>query len=358
MPLSIYLKPSSLAIVPGRKPRDIVDTCKVGIEKYARETAIDTWSLNFKAQKNAFIISRQSRKKIMESINAMYVLSPRRDIPMKSGKVLGNFQLAFITLTLPSAQIHDDKTIKKEVLNQFLIEIRKHYNVENYLWKAEIQRNENIHFHLVTDQYIDYKALRRRWNRCCEKLGYVSRYRAKFANMTLSKYHALRSKSSEADFKSSAAAYAAGQMCNWSNPNSVDVRSVQSKRDLASYLAKYMAKSSDGSDDDGTDLERGLEFGRSWSRSQSLSRLKYRNTFAWHEIKDLVRWFRKQGGKFHEVTGKFYSVIYFNITQLPHNLRKWMLNYHRMNAQLYDYPIPKIPQWTENTQYTPDACAG
>ncbi len=33
------------------------------------------------------------------------------------------------------------------MLNRFLEKIRYQYNVKSYLWKAESQKNGNIHFH-------------------------------------------------------------------------------------------------------------------------------------------------------------------------------------------------------------------
>ena len=119
------------------------------------------------------------------------------------------FKVAFVTLTLPSQQIHDDKTILNTCLNSLLNEIRQYYYVKNYIWRAETQYNGNIHFHLIIDQYIPWYELRNRWNRIINKLGYVDRFYEKFAHYT---------------------------------PNSIDIHSTRKIKNLKNYLSKYMGK--------------------------------------------------------------------------------------------------------------------
>ena len=65
----------------------------------------------------------------------------------------------FVTLTLPSVQRHEDNVIKQQILKPFIEELKERYGVKYYFWKAEIQENGNIHFHLIIDHYIHYKKL-------------------------------------------------------------------------------------------------------------------------------------------------------------------------------------------------------
>ena len=67
------------------------------------------------------------------------------------------YKLTFITLTLPSKQIHSDNEIKSKCLNQFLIELKKNHSVSRYIWKAEKQENNNIHFHIIADKFIKWQ---------------------------------------------------------------------------------------------------------------------------------------------------------------------------------------------------------
>lgn len=86
---------------------------------------------------------------------------------------------SFITLTLPSKQIHDDNTIKRQILQPFLSECKRALNMEFYIWTAETQANGNIHFHIITPTYINKYILQTTWNRHTDSLGYVERSKSK-----------------------------------------------------------------------------------------------------------------------------------------------------------------------------------
>lgn len=335
------LYPSRLTITPERRPLTMDEIMDRNWSKELKAKFSDQFKKNFAKDGNPFILSKASKRKIFDSINSMYVISPPRKVTMKNGKELYNFRLNFITLTLPSSQKHSDVHIKSECLNQLLIELRKKYSVENYVWKAELQQNQNIHFHLITDRYIDYQALRRRWNRIINKLGYVDAYRQKMSKLSLSDYHKLRNKSQTCDFKISAAAYAQGKKCGWQNPNSVDVQAVKSKKDLAVYLAKYIAKDINPDQMTDEELERTKTFGRSWSRSYSLAQLQYKNKFQLSEITRLIEYFKERADVVKHYVDDWCQVFYFNAADLSKAFQKW----HRLiiveNAKMYNYPIPE-----------------
>jgi len=295
---------------------------------------------NFATVKNPFIISKASKKKIMDSINSMYCLSQPRKVEMKTGKIIFNYRLSFVTLTLPSKQIHSDTQIKKDCLNQFLIELRKNYGVDNYVWKAELQKNENIHFHIILDKYIDFQALRRRWNRIINKLGYVTAYSEKFQKINLSQYHATRNRMAPCSFEKSKTAYAAGERSKWLNPNSVDVKSVYSKKDLAVYLSKYITKPVSKNAAGAENLERELAFGRAWYRSYSLSSLKYQNKFLASEMQHLIKYLLSVPDKVLCITQQFFTAFYFSPETLSLAFQEFHKKYILANALMYRYPIP------------------
>jgi hypothetical protein len=93
--------------------------------------------------------------------------------------------VTFVTLTLPSKQVHHDNKIKNECLDPML-EWLKHSKektkrngggVEAYLWRAESQKNGNLHFHIIADRWIDHSKIKKQWNKIIERLGYITRYR-------------------------------------------------------------------------------------------------------------------------------------------------------------------------------------
>lgn len=342
MPSLVQVFPSRISITPQRKQKQFHDMdfnrqCPSWYQE-KKDQAV----LNFQAVKNPFVISKASKRKIMDSINSMYMLSKPRKIEMKTGKFIYNYRMSFVTLTLPAKQFHSDTDIKSKALNQFLVELRKHYDIQNYVWKAELQKNENIHFHLLLDKYVDFQALRRRWNRCINKLGYVDKYQDKMRNMSLSAYHAMRSKNTQVKFEDSAKAYAKGKSTDWSNPNSVDVRSVYGKKELASYLAKYITKSFDPNNNDSDDMERQMSFGRSWARSYSLSKLKYQNKYLLEQIEPLINYLRNEKEHVKQIVGDFFTVFYFSAEKLNQAFNTFHKKFIFSNAEIYRYPLPHL----------------
>jgi len=340
MPSVVQVYPSRVTITETREPKRFFK-CDFNHQwKEKLKNTTGTHIINFKKQKNAFTLSNSSKKKLLDSVNSMYLLSSPRKVTMLTGKFIYNYKMSFVTLTLPSKQTHSDTAIKKDCLNQFLVELRKNYGVTNYVWKAELQQNANIHFHLILDKYVDYQALRRRWNRILAKNNYIAAYRNKFENLNLSQYHAMRNLKAQCSFEKSAAAFAAGKRAKWCNPNTVDVKSVHGKKELAMYLAKYVLKPVTKSKLTPEQTEREINFGRSWYRSYSLSNLKYINKYLLTEVTSMVNYLKSIPKTVKCVTDTWYTVFYFNVNQLCEAFKlfhhKFMLN----NARLYSYPFP------------------
>jgi hypothetical protein len=176
-------------------------------------------------------ISPSAKKRLNRAVSWLAQLSSQKKVFSKKHNSTFSFKCSFITLTLPSLQVHDDNIIKKELLNCFLTYARTTWGVSNYVWRAEKQANGNIHFHIMTDTFIVYWAIRKAWNRICEKLGYVSAFAARYPGRT---------------------------------PNSTDVHSVRNIKDIRKYIGKYMTKEND----------RVTVAGNTWGLSTSLSQLK------------------------------------------------------------------------------------
>jgi len=66
----------------------------------------------------------------------------------------------FVTLTLSSKQKHDDNFIKRNLLNHFILWLKTEHDVVHYFWRAEPQKNGNIHFHIICDRYIHWRSIR------------------------------------------------------------------------------------------------------------------------------------------------------------------------------------------------------
>ena len=121
-----------------------------------------------------------------------------------------NPYIAFVTLTLQSKQIHTDNEIKAKCLTPYIETLKRKYNVRNYFWRAEAQANGNIHFHLLIDSFIKWESVREEWNKCTEKLNYITEFEKKHGHR---------------------------------DPNSTDIHSLDEIRSVTHYVIKYCCKS-------------------------------------------------------------------------------------------------------------------
>lgn len=209
-------------------------------------------------------VSSQARRKVSKGIEYLLFMANDKLLPDTAHGKNYNFKVAFITLTLPSNQIHSDNEIKDKCLNQLLIELRQKHNVKNYIWRAEKQKNGNIHFHILVDKFIPWSELRDRWNRITNKLGYVDRYRDE-----MRRFHSEGFKVREAllknwDYKSQVKAYQKGKANDWNSPNSTDIHSLYRINNVGRYITKYQTK-------DETDNE---VTGRIWGCNEELSNIR------------------------------------------------------------------------------------
>jgi hypothetical protein len=247
-------------------------------------------------------VSNQACRKISKAITYLLLMAnDKKCYSHMSGKQF-KFKISFITLTLSSKQVHDDNTIKKELLNQFLIEAKRKWKVNNYIWRAEKQANGNLHFHILTDKFIPWTELRDTWNRIQNKLKYVEQYRN---NMRAYFKDGYRNRSnlikhwSESDQRK---AYQKGVSTDWASPNSTDIHSLQFVNKIESYLAKYLKKQT----------QTGQTIGRLWGCSTSLSNITGAkaeiDSYISSELETL-----KQQIKPHIYSTEHFSVIFVNI---------------------------------------------
>lgn len=136
----------------------------------------------------------------------------------------------FVTLTLSSKQKHSDQYIRRYMLQAFIQELERKHDVWHHFYVCEKQKNGNIHFHLLIDSYIQWREIRRVWNRIQDNHGYIEPF---------NKIHFHR------------------------NPNSTDIHGLREVKDVVSYVVKYMTK-----DQDSLKVK-----GRIWGCSDALRKL-------------------------------------------------------------------------------------
>ena len=271
-----------------------------------------------------FEISTNAYRNLKSKINWLYHLAKSKSVKTYSGKQIFNFKIAFITLTLPSKQIHPTHEITQKCFNQFITEIRQRTKMVNFVWRLEFQHSGNVHYHLVTDTYLDYHLALSVWNRIINKLGYVDSYQKRFKNLSLREYNNTVNSSGKTDFSVIAKRYAKGCSKKWSNPNSVDVRSVVSGKQIANYVSKYFGKDAKSkSKCNELDNEENSFALRLWFCSRSLSKLKSVSNFQEAVDYNLFRTFSelKIGRK---VITKYANIIYFDFKSLPIFVRQFV----------------------------------
>jgi hypothetical protein len=212
------------------------------IKRFGSEFSRNRALANLKDNKHKGEISAKSSKRVKDVVTWMAYAEKRQvlsDAHVQRGK---GVKLCLLTLTLPSKQVHSDKLIKSQALNQFLTELREKYKVVYYTWKAEKQANGNIHFHLVIDRGIAWQDLRNAWNRIISKMGYVQAYSEKFSKMSFSDYSQYRIEQGSCDSVKSLRAYNQGLADGWASPNSIDIHRVRDVVNMSAYLSKYVGK--------------------------------------------------------------------------------------------------------------------
>jgi hypothetical protein len=148
--------------------------------------------------------------------------------------------ITFVTLTLPviNSKLNDFEL--KRRLNKFLIYLERQIGRFEYVWKAERQKNGNLHFHLLINRKIHWQIIRSNWNICISEL--VKEYSEKMKKLSLSDYIEIRKKEKNFDLKKCVKAYHKAVKEGWTNPNTTDIHSIYLLKNIISYVSKYISK--------------------------------------------------------------------------------------------------------------------
>jgi hypothetical protein len=220
-------------------------------------------------------------------------------------------RLTFITLTVSSSQNITARFAYDHLLSGFLQWLRKSKGVKTYIWKAELQRRGQIHYHITLPDFIHYKEIRREWNKLQKAAGLLDAYAKEHGHF---------------------------------DPNSTDVHDVRQVKNLSSYILKELGKSIDAKKlrmkkvveslvkageipgeqfekfvDEYTGEEMFTE-GKIWDCSNNLSGAKYfsvvMSTHHQDNIDKLIA-----NGDCRIVSGEWWAIMYFNDTSPPDLLK-------------------------------------
>lgn len=261
-------------------------------------------------------VSNVAKRKILKTIEYLLLISNPKTMTSRYTGRSFKFKISFITLTLPSKQKHPDSEIKSQLLNHFLIVLRNKYKVRNYIWRAEKQKNGNIHFHILIDKFVPYQELRDLWNNIINKLGYVDRYRETQINWHRNGFKVRKELLPVWNKEKQYKAYLRGAKQHWNSPNSTDIHSVHKIHNLKSYLIKYLSKEPDDKLEkiikENKEIHNG---GRIWSCSQELSNIKGAQSIIDWRISDELEKL-EQNKNIYKYKDKYFTTIYYNIQDL------------------------------------------
>jgi hypothetical protein len=176
-------------------------------------------------------MKRGSIRRIRKTINVFLLKSPTQEILNPVSKKKIRFRLTFATITISDARLIDHKEAYKLGLKPLLRWLRREVG-GLYIWKAELQKRGQVHWHITLNRFLHYKDLRDEWNRLQRSAGWLEGYEARTGH---------------------------------TDANSTDIRAVAKIERIDLYLAKYMAK-----DDPAAVIN-----GKVWGCSQELQKARY-----------------------------------------------------------------------------------
>lgn len=120
--------------------------------------------------------------------------------------------------------------------------MKEKHGINKYIWKYELQKRGNVHYHVLIDQFVAYDRITMAWNRLQKKHGLSDRYAERHGHF---------------------------------NPNSTDIHKVWQIQNIGAYLGKYLQKGNDGAK--GANDTKG----KVWDCSTDLKRKRYTTVFVW-----------------------------------------------------------------------------
>jgi hypothetical protein len=194
-----------------------------------------------RGQKNGFI-SRKTKTKITEILtNTVESIDWWKKEYLNTTQA-EQFQPCFITLTIPTKQKHDDKYIRRHLLNAFILNLQSKNLLPAYFYCTEKQKNGNIHFHIFSFTKLHWQEVRKVWNSLLSRHGYMKDYTEKFSKMSLKDYYNIRKHEKNANQQKITKAYYRAVAEGWTNPNSTDVKSIKQVKNIVAYCIKYLVK--------------------------------------------------------------------------------------------------------------------
>lgn len=130
-----------------------------------------------------------SKKRLTKSIENLVLATKKRRVVNHKGKE-HDFQLSFIGLTISETTRNiTAKEAHKQLLEPFLQWMRRQHKCNLYLWKAELQKRGQLHYHITSDAYIPFKEVQTKWNELQRKSGLLDTFYNKYGRWNAPSTH-------------------------------------------------------------------------------------------------------------------------------------------------------------------------
>lgn len=150
------------------------------------------------------------RKRLTKAVNLMLQVSKGA---WKQNHAMGYIQyhrISFITLKITGVENITAREAYDSCLSHFLDWLRRTAGVKLFVWKAELTRAHQVHYHITCPDMISHVDIRQKWNSFLRAAGYLDQY--------------------------------AGEHGHY-NANSTDIHSVNDIENLSSYMVKALTES-------------------------------------------------------------------------------------------------------------------
>jgi hypothetical protein len=240
------------------------------------------------------------RKRLTKAVNLLLQMTKPTWVTNTVTNKLQYHNISFITLKITGGQNITGRQAYDTCFGHFLDWLTRTNGTKLYVWKLEKEKSGQVHYHITTPDFIDYRLIRDKWTSLLRTAGFLDRYAKDHKH-----FHA----------------------------NSTDIHEVSNVTNLAPYIIKALAdniaaaekikKTRNGKDEQTIGAEMGKDDqnetatdGKIWGCSELLSASSY-VTFACSDRHlDAIN-VLKDAGKVREITSDqgsscFWAVWYFN----------------------------------------------
>lgn len=199
-------------------------------------------------QRYAGKITEGSKKRLTKAITLLVQSAKHQWIENPITKQMHYHKLSFITLTVSTTEQNlSAKEAYDKLFKHFLQWLRRTKKVTTYVWKAELQKRGQIHYHITLPDWIHWQEIRDKWNNLQRSAGITDAFYNDHGHY---------------------------------DPNSTDIHAVRGIDKLASYLVKYMTKGE--SDESHTE-------GKVWDCSDNLKKGRYFTVEMTNERREVIK---------------------------------------------------------------------